>query len=149
MSIRLARALAGVPAYAQPFQGPHNEPYPAPQPLPVGQAPFMMPGAANLPRDDRAGGQPLNPMQMGMGAPQVQAATMPPSQHVSGPPPMPHQSQAPMMGFDPTPPASMEMQGMQAPMPTGRNELERDYYNQLAQNPNGFGKPDWLSRWLG
>lgn len=74
----------------------------------------------------------------------VQAATMPPSQHVAGPAP----SQAPMMGFDPTPPASMEMQGMAAPMPTGRNELERDYYAQLAQNPNGFNK-GWLGRLFG
>ena len=74
----------------------------------------------------------------------VQAARMPPPQHVAGPAP----SQAPMMGFDPTPPASMEMQGMAAPMPTGRNELERDYYAQLAQNPNGFNK-GWLGRLFG
>lgn len=74
----------------------------------------------------------------------VQAATMPPSQHVAGPAP----SQAPMMGFDQTPPASMEMQGMAAPMPTGRNELERDYYAQFAQNPNGFNK-GWLGRLFG
>lgn len=77
-----------------------------------------------------------------------QASTMPPPQHIaSAPPPAPVYPQRSVMGFEP--PASMEMQGMAPPMPQGRNELERDYYNQLAQSPNGFGKPDWLSRLFG
>lgn len=37
--------------------------------------------------------------------------------------------------------------GQQA-APAGRNELERDYYRQLAANPNGFDK-GWLARLLG
>lgn len=81
-----------------------------------------------------------------------QAAMMPPSQPRPQMAPAPQASQPPMMGFDPNPPMSMEMQGVNqfaAPHPTGRNELERDYYAQLAQNPNGFDKPDWLKRWLG
>ena len=73
---------------------------------------------------------------------------MPPPQHIAGPPPM-QPSQPGMMGMNGDMPMGMEMQGMKAPMPQGRNELERDFFNQLAQNPNGFGKPDWLARWLG
>ena len=131
MSDRLARALAGVPAYAQPFQGPHNEPYKT-APLPA----FQQPGDFSA--------QYMPPM----GTPPVQAATMPP-QHVSAPPQIAQAPQAPMMGMGGDVPIGMEMQGMQTPMPTGGNELERDYFSQLAQNPNGFGKPDWLARWLG
>lgn len=33
-------------------------------------------------------------------------------------------------------------------MPVGRNQLERDYYAQLAANPNGFDR-GWLGRLLG
>jgi hypothetical protein len=104
---------------------------------------------ASLPQlpDYEAPGSFSNKYMPPMQAPRPQAATMPPMQ-APQPAPMPQQSVM-GMGFDPTPPVSMEMQGMKAPMPQGRNELERDYHSQLAQNPNGFGKPDWLARWLG
>jgi hypothetical protein len=150
MSDKLARALAGVPAYQQPFMGPHNAPYKLP---PFEQAGAfsnqVMPPLNPTPQMGMEGGMPPASMEMhGMQAPRPQAATMPPMQ-APQPAQMPQQQSVMGMGFDPTPPLSMEMQGMKAPMPQGRNELERDYYNQLAQNPNGFGKPDWLARWLG
>lgn len=47
------------------------------------------------------------------------------------------------------PPVSMEMQGVPAfaqSAPTARNELERDYYRKLAQDP---GIASWLARNFG
>ena len=119
-------------ASAPPVQGPVTV-QAKPPPIPA----FEMPGG-------------MADKYMPIGGYQApQAATMPPSQHVSAPPQIAQAPQAPMMGMGGDVPIGMEMQGMKAPQPMGRNELERDYFNQLAQNPNGFGKPDWLARWLG
>lgn len=125
----------GGPAYLQPFQGPHNAPY--------GSTPDMGENSVNQ-HTNPIPDMPL-PAAPAMPSFGVQAATMPPQQPQPQPRPNP---QASVMGFDSIPPVSMEMQGMAAPMPTGRNELERDYYAQLAQNPNGFNK-GWLGRLFG
>lgn len=128
----------GGPAYLQPFAGPHNAPYGSTPDLGENSVNQHTNPIPNIPLPDA-------PPLPAFG---VQAATMPRPQMA----PAPQASQPPMMGFDPNPPMSMEMQGVNqfaAQHPTGRNELERDYYAQLAQNPNGFDKPDWLKRFFG
>lgn len=72
----------------------------------------------------------------------------PPPQQQPMPQPMPVQS-APMAGA--MPPGA---QGWGGPEPTpsmptiGRNELERDYLRQFAENPGGFAT-GWLGRQFG
>jgi hypothetical protein len=141
------------PAYTQPFAGPHNAPYSLPQyqtpPFnPNGGATSYMP-PMNLPNPN-----PVNPQtmpsvssidrQVAQANPPPPVSQVPPPQASTMPP-----SQPGMMGMNGDVPMGMEMQGMKAPQPQGRNELERDFFNQLAQNPHGFDKPGWLSRWLG
>lgn len=148
----LARALANrsprtleTQMPPSPVQGPQPVFTPHPQPTTVRATPPQLP-QFEAPGSFSNQYMPLKPTPLMASA----AAANPPRPQFApqrAAQPLP-QAQAQFSA----PPISMEMQG-QAPFapqtPQGRNELERDYLRQFAENPNGFGTPDWLKRLFG
>lgn len=106
-----------------------------PPPLP----PYQQPGSMLPPMGAYMQQQPQT-QQPNFAAPQPNFAASPPMGNPAIPQTLPPWNPAPGS----MPPVTM---GQQAPM-MGRNELERDYYRQLAENPNGFGT-GWMGRQFG
>ncbi len=147
MSGDLARVLAGLPWMPDRNRGRAAFGLP-PDRQQAAQPPSQPPVWESLPPYQPPGSMankymPIAPPQQTMPPVTAQASPLPPTPMMAAAaPPNPGYIMPPQEQYGP-----QEPYGPQAP-PMPRNELERDYYRQLAASPGGFDK-GWLGRVFG